>query len=212
MEVRGAQDVTVIAGGWSVRNVAIDRLCGLVIAVNDAAYHLPKYPDIVVSMDRLWSEYRWDWMQNRAGETWLRRSAVQNLDTRAAIEARWLHVYDCDNNSDQFTRRRGWLNGMNSGACALNLAWRLKPRRLFLLGFDMNRDTQGRASWHPPYPWTPPTGATTNGTYAKWAKSFNRVALEFAGIGCEVWNVSSTSAIKAFPKMTPADYAKECSP
>jgi len=97
-------DVTIVAGGWSVRNVAIDRLCGQVIAVNEAAFHLPKPPAIVVSMDRLWTEHRWEWLTIRAGEAWLRRSAVQNLDVARARAEGWLHVFDCDNTQDVFAR------------------------------------------------------------------------------------------------------------
>lgn len=204
-------DITIVAGGWSVRNVTIDRLCGVVIGVNDAAYHLPTPPAIVVSMDRLWTEHRWPWLANRAAETWLRRSAVQNIDTARALREGWLHVFECDNTADQFAHRKDWLNGPNSGHCALNLAWKMRPARVFLLGFDMNRDKHGTAHWHPPHHWVPPGGATPNGKYAEWSRRFNKAAMAFGGIGAEVINVSPSSAIKAFPKMTPADYLKECS-
>lgn len=203
-------DITIVAGGWSVRNVAIDRLCGLVFGVNDAAYHLPKPPDVVVSMDRLWSEHRWEWLRARAGATWLRRSAVQNLDTKQAIADGWLHVFDCDNQQDGFAHRKEWLNGPNSGHCALNLAWHMRPGRVFLLGFDMNRDRHGVAHWHPPHDWNPPGGATTNGKYREWAGRMKRAAMAFAAIGCEVFNVSPSSSIAAFQKMKPADYLREC--
>lgn len=204
-------DITIVAGGWSVKNVAIDRLCGLVIGVNDAAYHLPKPPDVAVSMDRLWTEHRWAWLMNRGGETWLRRSAVQNIDTQRALEEGWLHVFDCDHTQDVFAQRADWLNGPNSGHCALNLAWHLRPERLFLLGFDMNRDKNGNAHWHPSHKWNPPTGATTNGTYRAWAGRLRRASVAFASIGAEVFNVSPSSSIEVFPKMRPADYLRECS-
>jgi hypothetical protein len=200
-------DLTIVAGGWSVRNVLLDRLVGTVMGVNEAAFRIPR-ADIVLSMDRLWTEYRWPWMQERRGETWLRRSAVQNLDIKRPVADGWLHVFECDNNSAKFAAREGWLNGTNSGTCALNLAWRMKPRRLFLLGFDMNRDPQGRAHWHPPHPWTNPQGGTSNANYAKWAKELNAAALLFGGAGIEVFNVSPSSAITVFPKISPAEYAR----
>jgi hypothetical protein len=91
----------------------------------------------------------------------------------------------------------------------LNLAWQMQPSCVYLLGFDMCRDAKGRASWHPPYPWTAPTGATSNGKYRTWAKQFEQAARRFRSIGCDVWNVSPASAITAFPKMTAAEYRQE---
>lgn len=98
---------------------------------------------------------------------------------------------------------------MNCGLVALNLAYQLKPSRLYLLGFDMCRDRSGRASWHAPYPWAP-SGATSNGKYASWAKQFRDAAARFDEIDCDVWNVSPRSAITAFAKMSPAVYRMEC--
>lgn len=200
--------ITVVAGGWSVRDVSRAHLCGQIIAVNDAAFNLPTV-DVVVSMDRRWTEHRWGWLCRRASATWLRRSAVQNLDCSREIAAGWLHIFDCDHESTRFSDVPGTLNGTNSGLVALNLAYQLQPSRLYLLGFDMCRDRAGRASWHAPYSWAP-SGATSNGKYAKWARQFSEAAASFAGIGCDVWNVSPASAITAFAKMTPAEYRREC--
>lgn len=201
--------MSVVGGGWSVRDISLQHLCGQIIGVNDAAYHLP-FVDIVVSMDRLWTEHRWQWLCRRAAETWLRRSAVQNLDTTREVADGWLHVFECDHQSTEFSGVPGRLNGTHSGMCALNLAWQMRPSCVYLLGFDMCRDKQGRASWHPPYPWTQPAGATSNGKYSAWANQFDDAALRFESIGCDVWNVSPASAITAFPRMTPAEYRQEC--
>lgn len=201
--------ITVVGGGWSVRDVALEHICGQIIGVNDAAYCLPSV-DIVVSMDRLWTEHRWRWLCKRAAQTWLRRSAIQNLDTHQEVAAGWLHIFECDHESTEFSSVDGRLNGTNSGMCSLNLAWQMRPACIYLLGFDMCRDAKGRASWHPPYSWTQASGATSNGKYAVWAKQFEDAALRFDSIGCEVWNVSPASAITAFRKMTPAEYRREC--
>lgn len=201
--------ITIVAGGWSVRDVSLAHLCGQIIGVNDAAFNLPVV-DIVVSMDRRWTEYRWGWICRRARSAWLRRSAVQNLDYSQEAAAGWLHIFECDHESTRFSDAAGTLNGTNSGLVALNLAYQLRPSRLYLLGFDMCRDrVTGRASWHAPYPWAP-SGATSNGKYATWSKQFSEAAACFADIGCDVWNVSPASAITAFAKMSPAEYRREC--
>jgi hypothetical protein len=201
--------ISIVAGGWSVRDISLDRLCGQIIAVNDAACNLP-FVDIVVSMDRLWAEHRWSWLCRRASRTWLRRSAVQNIDAAWETAAGWLQIFECDHESTRFSDEHGRLNGPHSGYCALNLAYQLRPSRLYLLGFDMCRDSSGRASWHPPYSWTQRSGATSNGKYSAWAKQFTEAAARFADIGCDVFNVSPASAITAFEKMTPHEYRREC--
>lgn len=190
-----------------MRNVAIDRTCGEVIGVNDAAVRAP-HVDRIVSMDRLWTEYRWGGLTAMKLPTWLRKSAVQNMK----VEEHWpaLTVFECDNASTEFSTDRKRLNGTNSGFCALNLAFQMRPARVFLLGFDMNRDKFGRAYWHDPYPWSQ-TGQTTASRYHLWAGQFKSAAAAFAAASIEVFNVSPQSAIPVFPKMTPAAYMRECS-
>jgi len=206
--------MTIIGGGWSVLNVALDVLCGTVIAVNDAAILAPRW-DHALSMDRKWAEGRIDQVVLRSSETdpprkvWIRRSALQNL-TGYVKDWPWVQSFECDHETSIFSTKHGHLNGTNSGACALNLAWQLRPNRLFLLGFDMNRDDHGRAYWYPSYPWTNGAGSTSDGKYAGWAKQFKTASSAFARIGCQVFNVSPGSAIDAFPKISPAQFLKEC--
>lgn len=216
----GGHDVTIIGAGWSVRNVDLSKLAGVVIAVNDSAIYAPRW-DFAVSMDRLWTEHRFDQLEaiiarDRAAdrqllprrEVWIRRSALQNLKHSAQL--RWVRSFECDHESSEFTVSRDCLNGTNSGACALNLAWRMSPTRVFLLGFDMNRDAADVPYWYPPYPWSKPLGSTSDGKYKAWAAQFEAAARAFRQIGCEVFNVSPSSAIASFPKITPAAYRKEC--
>jgi hypothetical protein len=205
-------DVTIIGGGWSILNLPLDVLCGRVIAVNDSAIYAPRW-DVAVSMDRLWSEHRLNELIIRSAEEeprreiWLRRSAVQNLKVDGWP---WVHVFECDSRTNAFSARSGTLNGTNSGACALNLAWQMRPRRVFLLGFDMNRGPDGRAYWYPSYHWASPVGGTSDSKYAAWAKQFKAARSAFQRIGCKVFNVSPASAIEDFPKLTPAQYVREC--
>lgn len=206
--------VTVIAGGWSVANVPLDRLPGFVIAVNDAATFAPDW-HAGLSMDRLWMENRIDVISRRVAVLgadrvfYARENALQNLETWPQFWP-FIRPFRCDHESDVFTTTPGQLNGTNSGLVALNLAWQLNPRRLYLLGYDMNRSRTGQAYWYPPYPWARAgAGATSDGKYARWAKQFNDAASAFKLAGCEVVNVSPTSAIASFRKMTPAEFLKE---
>lgn len=193
--------ISVVGGGWSFLSVDRNRLPGTVIVANEGSVLLPVVHH-AVSMDRLWSESRWPRLDAMKRQTWLRRNAVQNIDW-CGEERRWLHIFDNDHKSVTFSEDRQNLNGTNSGVCALNLAYILRPKELYLFGFDMCRHPNGRAYWHDPYPWAPIVGATKPGKYAEWAAEFNQIALAFSTINTRVFNVSPSSKIMCFPKLTP---------
>jgi hypothetical protein len=188
--------ITVLAGGWSAR-AYLDRLEGVVIGVNDAALCYPA--DIAVSMDRLWTEHRWDQLKRRAKPAWIRRSALKNIPERdPAVRPAWLKPFVCDHTSTVFSEDDEELHGTHSGFCALNLAYVMRPQRLVLVGFDMSKGPKGEAHWFPPYEWAP-QGATTSGKFKAWAAQFDDAAKKFkaAGVAVEVWG---QTAIPAFGK------------
>lgn len=197
------KDVSIIGGGWSVAKADLSSAPGLVIGVNDSAIHARC--NIAVSMDRLWSEHRWQ--QLRVGlrigslrQVWLRRAAAKNIDQNE----RDLWLFECSHKSTEFSEHQGTLNGTNSGMCAFNLAYQLRPERIWLYGFDMNRGPKGRAYWYEPYPWSA-KGATTSGKYKEWSKQFDDAAAKCKAAGIKVFNVSPTSAITSFEKIAPKD-------
>lgn len=200
------ETICIIGGGTSVRQVDLAALSGTIIGVNDSAIHAPRC-DIVVSMDRLWTEYRWPNLCALRRPAWLRRSAVQNI-VRWPSQP-WLHVFECDHESVEFSERVDALNGTNSGLCAFNLAYVMRPKRIYLLGFDMARNKNGEAYWYPPYPWTTAAGATSGGKYAAWSRQFDAAAAKCRAAGIAVFNCSLHSAIDAFPKLDPRQLARE---
>jgi hypothetical protein len=173
-------EITVLGGGSSLRGRDLSQLPGLVIGVNDAAYHRPC--DIAVSMDRLWTENRWVWLRDRAGRTWLRRSAVKNCPER------WegLQIFECNHEAVALSPCDGVLNGTNSGFCAINLAVQMRPARIYLYGMDLGRGPAGEAYWYPPYPWAKPQGGTADGRYAAWAQQLKTIAAQCAAAGIEL--------------------------
>ena len=201
---KGAQvDVSIVGGGWSVTKVDLNRLPGIVIGVNDAPFYLPKPPEHCLSMDRLWAEGRWTQLNELHGKSpktlvWLRRSAVQNIVERPD----WLRVFDNELDGDMTDPHFGetpQINGENSGACALSLAYQFKPKRVFLFGFDMQKGPEGEPYWYPPYPWVAPTGATSAGKYRSWLPWFQRAAEAFRKAHIPVINVTVRTDLHAFP-------------
>lgn len=201
-----ADVVSIVAGGWSFSQVPHELVPGTVICVNDAALYFRGKISAVVSMDRLWTEGRWDFLCSMMLPSYVRKSALQNLDWRGFP---WVRCFECDHEtvqfageeqhriSETFSENPGTLNGTNSAACAQNLAYLMSPRELYLFGFDLQRGPAGQTHWYPPYPWAP-GGATTSGKYREWSRQHAKMALQFESIGCRVRNVSNRSLIEAY--------------
>lgn len=207
--------ISVVGGGWSFLEQGIDhnKLPGGVIAVNDAMLHLSCKLDSIVSMDRLWTEHRWTTLDRLRVDTFIRTSALKNIPQWGDIaypeghnKRSWLYPFQCVRIPIfvQPGKMPLSLNGTNSGGCALNLAFIRKPEELYLFGFDMNRSPEGRAHWYPAYEWVTQgaKGATGTGSYRKWAQEFEVIAQQFREIGTRVYNVSPTSAITAFKRVS----------
>jgi hypothetical protein len=192
--------VSVVAGGYSVREIDLAKIPGYVIAVNDAALHLPRW-DALVSMDRLWTENRMRWILDKAGDrpVYLRMKTVpEGLLSRPST-----YIYQCNNSIVHFGPSTAHMNGTNSGYVALNLAYILWPRELNLFGFDMCRGPNNEAHWYPDYPWN--TRSSSNGKLGEWSRQFDVIAEQFARKKIAVNNVSSRSRIKQFKIVRPSE-------
>jgi hypothetical protein len=202
MHVNGFnRDVSVVAGGWSVSEVNLNAIPGRIIAINDSCIYLPHW-DETVTMDRLWAEYRWDYLHSQHQSTYFRRTCMKHIP-RANWP--WLHIYDNDNKSVIFSHEVNRLNGSNSAVCGLNRAYQCWPQRLLLFGFDMQVGPNGESHWYPGYPWTPRGGSTKPGRFKTWASEFDAIAVQFEEMGTQVINVSSRSLIKAFQTAHPRE-------
>lgn len=192
--------ISIIAGGWSLKHVDRSRIPGFRIGVNEAG--LLERCDVLVSMDRLWTEARWARIVARAEPTWIRRSAMQNI--RRDRPHNWLAIFECDNKSVEFTDGWSMLNGTNSGMVAFNLAWQLRPKTIMLWGFDMKLDPKNERYWYDAYPWAP-KGGTASGKYRDWSRQFATARRQCDAAGIRVINVSIPSAITAFEKAAPEE-------
>lgn len=185
--------ITIVAGGWSASQFDLRKLPGTLIGVNDAAVLMPRV-DLIVSMDRLWAEHRFEQLRRLGKPTWLRRKTLMNIDTR---NCPWLTPFDNDHTSTVLSEEPGRLNGTHSGFCALNLAYQLRPTALYLVGFDMARGPRGEAHWFPPYSWS--LQSTGSGRLALWARQFEGAAGRFSAEGIRVFLASSLSTAHGSP-------------
>lgn len=181
--------VIIIAGGESFKKCDGLTVCskGFTIGVNDSAVHAPV--DIGVSMDRRWTEYRVNEIRNTP--FWLRKAPEKWVD-------QWM--FKCDETTNEFSEIPGNLNGKNSGYCALNLAYHMRPKKLYLFGFDM----QG-TYWYEPYPWVKYKHRSR--ILPEWIEAFETAKKYFDSIGTEVFIIGDTK-IECFKKMTYQDFLK----
>jgi len=134
------ETIIIIAAGNSVKDMDLKAVCerGYVIGVKNAAWCAPA--DIGVCMDRHWTEQFISFLK---GKPWWLRKVPKDLEWEG------LRKFKCNHLSNEFAEEEGTLNGGNSGYCAVNLAYQMRPKRIFLIGFDMT----GEAYWYEPYWW-----------------------------------------------------------
>jgi hypothetical protein len=193
--------VSVIASGPSAAACEAENAPGYRIGVNDMFRHVRV--DAVLSMDGLWAFNRlpvYFAKPTASVQVHVRRSAFKYFpDKRDAFPH--INVFDCDNKSDVMSPDRRVLNGRHSGQCALNLAFTMKPRTVFLYGFDLT-DPEQHA--HPDYEWKGQGNTNSVGKFREWADGFDASAVYFRAAGIQVFNTNRRSGIRAFPYWTPA--------
>lgn len=200
--------ISVIASGWSLAGVDFDRIPGLTIGVNDSAWRAET--DLGVTMDRLFFEGRFNQLAHAFPASSHRAMYYRRgIDKAGQAPQGWIGF---ENDHTSVDMSREWapacrLNGLNSGICAINLAFRQAPDRVILWGFDMCRSPDGRAYYHDPYPWAP-TPATKPGKFLEWIPAFESIARQFAQAGIELVNASPASAIKSIRKVKPKELFK----
>lgn len=187
-------DVIVLAGGSSVMAYDLRHLekRGYLISVNDAALYTKC--DVAFTMDRLWLEGRQQLLKVlNPPDIWFRRGTPKNFDP----PQHWMAYAHSDPEPAAMSLEPGHLSGSNSGTCALNLALQRSQKRVFMLGFDMQKGSGGEKHWYPDYPWNA-GGGTKQATLKEWSLEFKAIAAQFEMAGLKVYNVNHRSLITAF--------------
>ncbi len=184
--------INIIAAGTSVKEMDVKKICSraYTIGVNGSAIHAPTH--IGISMDRRWTEYYLDHIRGKP--FWARK-----------CPEKWpeLWLFKCDETSDIFSEVPGILNGKSSGHCALNLAYQMKPKKIYLFGFDYS----AKPYWYPAYPWVKyPT--VSSRVVPEWLDSFTIAKRILDAAGTEVTIVGLESKLTQFKKISYKEYLK----
>ena len=96
----------------------------------------------------------------------------------------------------------GW-NG-NTGAAAINLALILGAVNVYLLGFDMHLDGDGKPNWHK----EPLIDKPKQELYSRMITAFAHVCKDLRDKfpGCQIVNVTDDSNLNMFPKVSVEDF------
>lgn len=89
----------------------------------------------------------------------------------------------------------------NSGAAAVNLAYHLGAKTIFLLGFDMDYGANGFTHWFGSYAGDGQF-STVVPPFETHLKGFAQICADAKKLGLEILNVNLSSKIEEFPKIT----------
>ncbi len=203
------QQCIIVGGGPSLRNFNWDLLEGETVIAINRAFEMCD-PTISFAMDHQW----WGWTEiGRFGKDIAHRYRTMKgykVMLNSMMENAWVRyprdIYTVDpwhgNASVTLSNNDGvGLGGPqgtgpqnNSGFAAVNLALNLGATKIYLLGFDMKGDGQGRQVWwHDGYP-----SLQSERVYAEFRKAFTDAAplmLQRA----DIINLTPDSALECFP-------------
>lgn len=188
----------IIGGGPSLKDFNWNLLKGeLSIGINKAIQKID--PCILFSMD----ERFWTWYFDRV----LDEDTLQSIDNYKGYKvymktgSRYINrgeIYHTDiyreRDSISPSLKEGLGHGANSGYAALNLAIILGANPIYLLGFDMHGDAQGKQQWfHDGYP-----SVYEYDVYSCYRRHFENAAEAILKGGTKVINLNPASALKCF--------------
>lgn len=185
--------VSIVACGPSALKCGAASAPGHVIAVNDAYQHVRH--DALLSMDGRWAMNRVPTLGN-GPPLFLRRSAAAHCNpTTIALHERLIHLFDCDHQSDEFSNNLMQFNGPNSGYCALNLAYQMSPKIVYLFGYDHKG-----GHFHKESEWRQRGEGCSNSPrkFAEWSVSCYEARRAFDSRSIAVINTNPDSMVRAF--------------
>lgn len=191
------QDAFVIGGGSSLRTFDF-RLVRphRTIGTNQAFREGPEVCDFVVFCDK---KFLFDGDKPREGFydelAAYPNPVVTNEPSLALRKIPWLR---CMRRKPIGLHTDALGYNLNTGAAALNLALLLGARRIFLLGFDMHLDREGRPNYHDRLIDKP-----SSEVYTRMLAHFGMIRkdLQAKFPGRTVYNVTDNSSLEVFPKL-----------
>lgn len=199
--------ISVIGCGPSALECGAATAPGYVIAVN-GAFEYVKH-NAVLSMDGRFAANKVPSMFGHV-PIWLRYRAFNHVDVSLCSHAvmhaikifKNVHAHPRFAENANYPTTTWQLNGDHSGYCALNLAYSMQPKTVYLYGFDLN--DEDKQHFFGKYPWFGQGSTNSRVKFAKWRTDMHEAARQFKARGIRVINTNPSSAIDAFEFGKPA--------
>lgn len=204
-----APDVVIIAGGPSAAALDLNLLkCKdlYVLGCKDAFFNAPCHG--CFTMDRRWNMHRVNRLREANAEVFASRKhwgfkPPPGFPYEPISPWDRVHFVKVDIYNRGLCEIPGQVNGRDSGFAALNLTWQYRPKRIFLIGFDLTMPPGGQEHWYPDHEWRKAKRDYSCGR--DWVIDHEMAANRFQAEGVEVYNLSSNSIIDVYPKISYAD-------
>lgn len=200
------QDVIVVGGGSSLTNFDFTTLIGRnVIGVNEAfRLGVSTVPRLIFGDIEWWNRNKWaleDYVKKSGGVLYSISPGTERLNMPYLQQLTRLSL-GCSFQPDKLA----W--NYSTGAAAVNLAFLLGAKRIFLLGFDMTAPN-GESHWH-----RYRKKVTGEESFARFMKGFEQLAIHLKKVpGLKVYNVGDgTSRLSEFEKITFDEFFKITEP
>jgi len=183
------QDVYIIGGGPSLKDFNWKKLEDKnTIGCNSAFRKGSRVCNICFFSDPKWFEEFYKELLKIDGKVVTPHPRMKNNSED------WLYVMERGIKKGLYDDRLCY--GGNSGCGAINLAFLMGAKRVFLLGFDCKADENNKPNWHN---WQIET--TKPDIYPKFLKGFEALAKALPEVfpECEIINLTPNSAIPFFP-------------
>lgn len=188
-------DAYIIGGGSSLRTFNFESLAGRNTLGANEAFHLgPRICSRVMFSDWKWWKVRKFSLEEYAQKGGIVYSLCPDTER---FHLPWVRQLNRALTPMLALRNDTLCWCQNTGAACINLAYHLGVKRIFLLGFDMTADPEGRTHYH-----NYRGGPTPPSSYVKFLVSMKSLAESLVKTKVKVYNVTDgTSKLEYFPKI-----------
>jgi hypothetical protein len=184
------ETVVCIASGPSLTKEDCEFVRGKakVIVIN-TSYQLAKWADVLYACDGRW----WRW--NKGAKDFNPNGLKFALERRAGQMYPEVKVLRTGKPTGLSLDPMYLNTGKNSGYQAINLAVLMGASKIVLLGYDMQRGSNGDMHWHNEHP------IRTPHLYREFRERYQTLVEPLKAAGVEIVNCSRQTALECFPRM-----------
>jgi hypothetical protein len=196
----------ILAGGESLPDILKGRECRqkgwFTIGVNLAGYMIGDWVNVCFFADALMYWNHKDALKQCQARKISLDKTKEGVASIATDPGHTVEVWQWGGCHGVNTRPGFCCFNRSSGGAAINLAYHLGAKRVFLLGYNMNLDENGDMQEWYPEEWK----RKSKKGYHNMLLPFDKIAADAKRLGMEILNATPGSAIKQFPFVNIEDY------